>query len=82
MITIYTYTFLISDNTGITMPEDAKILKVGMQNGAPTLWAMIDTDKAHLYHRFRIFGTGDSIPNGFDHVATFEQGPFIWHMFQ
>lgn len=85
MITIHKFQFDITDDVTITMPEDAKILNVETQNGIPTLWALVNTDRVFKDHGFKLFGTGHEILdkwNTIDHVATFQVGPFVWHMFR
>ena len=89
-ITIYKYPFPIRDQVAIEMPEGAKVLRVGLQrviaaNAAydqPVLWAQVNTAAPTRIYRFLLFGTGHLLPHEeLEHVATFDQGPFVWHMF-
>lgn len=84
MLTVYKYDFPINDTVGITMSRGARVLKVECQNGMPVLWALVDTDQPPERHTFRVFGTGHPIPDGTDlsnHVATFQHGALVWHVF-
>lgn len=85
MITVYKYPFEIADQVTIDLPKGARILKVETQGGQPCLWALVDTDQKRVPKNFLIFGTGHQMDRGMlmvgEHVATFQQGPFVWHMF-
>jgi len=87
---IYKYEFEIGDFVEIDFPKTSTILKIECQGNQPCLWAMVDvgeiSDPSRLMgdkQKFRIFGTGHPIPVNFDgkHIATFQQDPFVWHMF-
>lgn len=85
MITVFKYPFEITDHFGINLPRGARILKVETQNGQPCMWALVDTAKPTLPYGFYIFGTGHQMDAGMamigEHVATFQQGPLVWHVF-
>lgn len=85
MITVYKYPFKIADHFEIDLPQGARILKVETQDDIPCIWALVDTDQKPLPHGYWIFGTGHQIDSGSrlvgEHVASFQQGPFVWHLF-
>lgn len=33
------------------------------------------------YKRLRVFGTGHSIPEEYEHVMSTIDGPFVWHLY-
>ena len=86
---IYKYEVKIEDQFEIKMPKDADIFDVQMQSEVPCMWAMVDTEAEIVTRRFRIIGTGNSIPE-FDHVSryeyigTFQQynGSLVWHLLE
>lgn len=84
MRTIYKYEFEINDRFSLILPNKFHILKFGTDpNGRPCLWAWIDTEMTKNQRNFRCYGTGheiDSSPS--DYVDTFNQGPFVWHIFK
>jgi hypothetical protein len=83
--TIHKYPFHIYDRETVCMPEGAKILKIEMQRDVPFLWALVDTEAAPIDHHFLVFGTGRPIGRDLrlgGHVATFQAGPFVWHVFE
>ncbi len=86
MTTIYKYPFEIADEFTIDLPRAARILKAECQAGQPTLWAWVDPGMPVEPVRFRLFGTGHPIDfketGAIEHVETFQQGPFVWHLFR
>lgn len=83
MNVIYKYTFEIEDAFGIEMPQGAMILKAEMQGKNPCIWALVNPDALREVREFRVLGTGHHY--NFDHlvhVATFQQGLFVWHLFE
>jgi hypothetical protein len=80
--TIWKFPFELSDAAVIEMPQRAKVLHVAAQNGAPTIWALVDTEAPKEPRTFRIVGTGHPIPEDVKHAGTFQQGPFVWHVFE
>lgn len=83
MRAIYKYRISVTDIVNLQMNEGAVPLSVQLQDGIPTLWAMVDLDKPIVERKFRIFGTGNLIPSDFDgkYIGTFQQDPFVWHLF-
>lgn len=70
--------------TIVGMPEGAQILTAQMQNGFLQLWAMVQPDKPLEQRRFEVFGTGEPIelPAESPYVATVQDGPLVWHVFE
>jgi hypothetical protein len=84
--TIYKYPFPVTDEINIEMPRDAQILSVQFQGHTACMWAMVVPERKMVMRHFRIFGTGHPIEmepqNDLVHVATFQQPPFVWHLFE
>lgn len=68
----------------VMMPRVAKIMMVGSQNGQPFLWAIVDSESPLFERRYRLIATGQPIPGGHDHVASFTRnnGESTWHLFE
>lgn len=68
------------------MPVGSEILHVACQGGQPCLWALVEVNAKTTKRVFRLFGTGHPIPDQLAedcvHVATFQQGPYVWHLFE
>ncbi len=73
---------LLSAAEAIKIPRGARILDVQLQNDRPCLWALV-TPAAELVARaIHICGTGSDLLGGTEnYLATFQQGPFVWHVF-
>ncbi len=81
--TIWKFPFEIRDRVTINMPRDAQILHVGLQDGTPTLWALVDPDSSATDRIFYVFGTGHQIAHvALEHVGTLLMPPFVWHIFE
>jgi len=63
MKTIYKYSLdpYQSGLPEIVMPKDAKILTLQLKQGAPFIWALVDTNKDHQKRYFIWRGTGNEI---------------------
>jgi len=52
----------------------------------PCIWALVNTEERKMIRRlFRIYGTGkpvDEPVESLNYVGTFQQGPFVWHVFE
>lgn len=70
-------------NTTIQMPMDAQILTVQKQDGEPTIWAMVNTENELETRNFTIIGTGNSFDDkDIKYIGTFQDSPFVWHLFE
>lgn len=87
-LTIWKFPFRVADRFELAIPHHARILHVELQGSTPCIWAMLYTSpevKGDFRRRFAVFGTGHPIPGEMDdwtHVGTFQQGPFVWHVFE
>ncbi len=66
----------------VYMPKDAEILKVGMQDGIPCLWAMVDPHGEREMRYFTALGTGMLIPDDWRYVGTLFDRQYVWHVFE
>lgn len=85
MRTIHKFPFEIADDVTVRMPGGARILKVECQGDTPCIWAIVDTSREKLQRHFQIFGTGHEVglwASEKTHIATFQQGQLVWHMFE
>lgn len=74
----------------IRMPEDAKILSLGMQNGNPVIWAACGTEPilpSNKPRHFITIGTGITLPDHpgswkLEFIGTFQMDWFVGHVFE
>ena len=67
------------------IPSPMQVLHVDVQDGIPTLWCLVDDESPIVTtKKFHVVGTGKPIEfnTGLaDHVGTFREGPYVWHLF-
>lgn len=81
---IYKYPVFTSTFT-LDLPRGATILSIQVQNGAPTMWALVDKDAAHEKRSFTVISTGSPIRHDIAHlvyVGTFQVAAGVWHLFE
>jgi len=73
-----------SDAFIVSLPENASILHVEEQGGVGTFWALVDPDANREKAVFRIYGTGQEIPDDCRYIGTFTQlrAALVWHLFR
>ena len=81
MKTVYKYE-LRSQDSSISLPEEAEILTVQLQNGIPTLWALVDPENELETRFISIVGTGWEVAETVKYICTYMDGPFVWHAFE
>lgn len=84
MNTICKFPLVLTDMQEITVPAGAQLLTVQLQDETPCLWALVDGYAGLTETRtIEIHGTGNPILSGLrQYVATFQQPPFVWHVFE
>lgn len=86
MKTIYKYEVeMVGQVFSINLPLESKILDVQVQGGTPYLWVLHeDVTQPKSKRHFRIVGTGHGIDplKKITHIGTFQQPPFVWHLFE
>lgn len=86
MMTIWKYPLEITDEQTIELPQRSEILSVQMQNGVPTIWALVDPKAPgpKVKQKIGIFGTGNPIDGVLfkqAFIGTVQQGSLVWHVF-
>ena len=69
----------------VTLPDQAKILHVGMQGDRMQLWAEVctDTDVLMVPRNIWVIGTGWPLPDvNLRHISTVIDGLNVWHVFE
>lgn len=66
----------------IEMPAGATVIRVGRQGASICLWAIVETDNPMETRSFATVGTGHRIPPESRHLGTWDDGPFVWHLFE
>ena len=78
------YKYAIPEVSGLELPKNARILKVGLQGGTLHCWALLSADEFATEKRyFLVVGTGHEFnADGLSYIDTYFEGPFVWHVFE
>lgn len=90
--TIHKYAIPFASGTGehgrfsIETHEEGKFLHVALQphpmgGPVPVIWAEVDTDSKPETEELVVLGTGSEVPKGAQHLGTWLDGPFVWHLY-
>ena len=85
MKTIWKYCVQVEDRFEVQMPKGAEVITVQMQGDVPCIWALVDPAQEMEPRRFRLAGTGHSLPdniNLFGYLGTFQPGALVFHLFE
>jgi hypothetical protein len=82
-MTIYKFPIPIQDTFTVPLPDDAVVVHAGLDpQGVPCLWARLDPNAPRTDRVFHLRGTGHPVPDDLHHIASFVNGPFVWHLFE
>lgn len=86
MNTIWKYELDAKAVQTLALPRGYRILSVQVQNGKPTLWALVPKDTQYREAvRLEIYGTGQDVPNHVgEHLGTYQllNGALVFHVFK
>ena len=67
----------------IQIPMDSQILTVQIQNDEPYIWVKVNPENDVETRTFEVVGTGHSFDDtNMKYIGTFQDGPFVWHLFE
>lgn len=85
MRTIFKTKLDICDFQTVELPQDFKILHLGMQDGVPCIWYECTSDMPLVHLDIYCFGTGyvmDNMPAGTEYIGTVQSDGFVWHFYR
>lgn len=80
---IYKYSIKpLASLVDVQMPFGAHILTAQMQGDVLCLWAMVNPEAVTVSRHIEIIGTGNPFTESHRrHIATVQDGPWVWHVF-
>lgn len=81
-MTRYIWKYVVSLSSETTVPLAGTIVHVGIQSSWPMLWVEVDPSAEAVPRTFDVFGTGEPIPDGWQHRGTVQDGAFVWHVYE
>lgn len=80
---IWKYSVQAMQSTVLQLPPDAKVVRFAPQDGKLCVWVeYVVDDQFPIARVFDIFGTGHPFPDTARYVASCENGPYIWHLYE
>lgn len=79
MRTVFKYKI---DDFGIKVPGGSKVVLIGRQGCDWYVWLDHETTAQPETRIFTVVGTGHPIPDGATHVGSFQDPPFVWHVYE
>lgn len=67
----------------VPMPAGARVVHVQEQHGLPTMWAEVDPRNVTEQRNFRVFATGEDIPEAWhNYIGTVHISWTVWHIYE
>jgi hypothetical protein len=88
MMKVFKYPIEVTDYQSVTLPQNAEILTVQVQNGMPCIWALVNPDNKAEVRKFRLAGTGHDISTDearkLNYIGTIQMrnGMLVFHLFE
>lgn len=83
---VYKFKLEVTERQEVTMPKDAKMLCIQVQNGTPCLWALVEPKNPTENVAIRIHGTGHNINDAerLEYIGTFQVRNYglVFHAFK
>lgn len=68
--------------SAVAIPNCRKVVLFGPQGSEGLfVWAEV-ADTLSVDRQFLILGTGDDVPDSCAHVASCQDGPYVWHLYE
>lgn len=64
------------------LPTGAKFLRTNWQQSNLMIWFEVNIDAPQLEKKFFLYGTGNDIAIDHQYVTTFDNGPFVMHLYE
>lgn len=79
---IFKYELQLEDEQLVPMPKGSLLLSVQDQRGKLCLWVLVNENNPQVNRMVFVIGTGNPIKgNPGQYVASAQQGPYVWHVF-
>lgn len=81
---IFKYQITEENKGRIMMPLDCEFLSAAVQDGKPTIWAIVDDEQEPVRHQFDLYWTGAEMPHSqYEHLFTWQDNKgLVWHLFE
>jgi len=82
--TVWKFPISVSNESeSLPLPEGANYLHVAIQPGSgPCVWVEVEPERAAQNRFIQVFGTGHTIPETAKYIGTWQEEPFVWHLYE
>ncbi len=81
MKTIWKFPLDLKEHQTVAMPSGARVLSVQMQQGTPTIWAVVNPSSEHTFRHVFVVGTGQYVPEDKTYIGTVQMEAYVWHVY-
>lgn len=79
---IFKYPINIGESV-VEMPKDSTFLCAQVQKDKAQMWWAVDPKKEKCSRKFQVIGTGQEFDlDDKNYLGTFQEPPFVWHLFE
>lgn len=83
MRTIWKFPIPYQEQFIVATKAGAKPVLIALQDGKPHLWLEVDKRTLNEVHYiYNVVGTGHDIPERGEHVGSWQDGSFVWHLYK
>lgn len=79
---VYKYEIDLTQGTTVKACAPAKPVHFARQDSSYCVWVEQQVGQPDTTIEFYVVGTGHPIPEGFEHVSSILDGPFVWHLYR
>ncbi len=81
---IYKYKLdFFKSKTVLNLPINARVVHADHQLSTPTIWVLLDNNELKKKERsFVVVATGVELPKNAQHLGTYSDGPYVWHIME
>lgn len=80
---VYKYPLDLNRETTVHLVAPAKVVHFGKQGSLYCVWVEHPiSGRPDTTITFYVVGTGHPIPEGYEHVQSIFDGPFVWHLYR
>jgi hypothetical protein len=81
--TVYKWPIPMQERTfTLDLPKGWKFLSLMLQGDRPHVWLEVQDGIAREEFDFGLYGTGHEIPLSATYLASFQFGPFVFHLYR
>lgn len=82
MKVVYKYYLSMLEAKQVEVSIDSKVVLVGVQKDRLCIWIETNIHAWQVERKFEVYGTGLRIYDRRNHVGSFQDGEYVWHVYE